>query len=168
MPTEASSELRKRLQRVQAFTEGDHTPSDGRLGPSEITHELLLVAQDIISNGAPPVAGNSQLRLLAWLVADAMSADQPLDKKLALTVGKRLDRQCQKVRADMARVSADAEQARRNLQDAASLTQLRSAKPTDDEPEALPTRLASITASENEQLDKLRFEVYVEFWEIPR
>eukprot|EP00966_Prymnesium_polylepis_P086802 2008979-Prymnesium_polylepis.1 len=67
----------------------------------------------------------------------------------------------------MARVSADAEQARRNLKDAASLTQLRSAKPTDDEPEALPTRLASITASENEQLDKLRFEVYVEFWEIP-
>ena len=75
-----NSELRKRLQRVQVFTEGDHTPSDGRLGPSEITHELLLVAQDIVSNGAPPVAGNSQLRLLAWLVANAMSADQPLDK----------------------------------------------------------------------------------------
>ena len=65
LPTEASSELRKRLQRVQVFTEGDHTPSDGRLGPSEITHKLLLAARDIVSNGAPPVAGNSQLRLLA-------------------------------------------------------------------------------------------------------
>eukprot|EP00966_Prymnesium_polylepis_P101107 2341469-Prymnesium_polylepis.1 len=33
-------------------------------------------------------------------------------------------------------------------------------------PEALPMRLAWITASEAEQLDKLRLEVYVGFWEI--
>ena len=100
------------------------------------------------------------LRLLAWLVADAMSADQPLDKRVALTVGKRLDRQCQKVRADLARVSADAEQTRRNLQDAASLTQLRSAGPADADA-ALPDRLASISTSEHEQLDKLQYEVYI-------
>eukprot|EP00966_Prymnesium_polylepis_P324807 7380817-Prymnesium_polylepis.1 len=66
----------------------------------------------------------------------------------------------------MARVSADAAQARRDLQDAASLTQLRSAGPTDEEPGALPMRLASISANETEQLNRLRLEVYVGFWEI--
>ena len=55
LPTEASSDLRKRVQRIQMFTEGNHTPSDSRLGPTEITHELLLTAQDIVANGAPPV-----------------------------------------------------------------------------------------------------------------
>lgn len=49
----------------------------------------------------PPLSGNGVLKLLAWTVADARGATTLLDKSLALTVGKRLDRQAESVRAKL-------------------------------------------------------------------
>ena len=39
---------------------------------------------------------------MAWVVADARGATEPLEKALADTVGKRLDKQAQKVREALA------------------------------------------------------------------
>ena len=49
----------------------------------------------------PPLSGNGVFKLLAWTVADARGATTPLDKPLALTVGKRLQRQAESVRTKL-------------------------------------------------------------------
>ena len=62
----------------------------------KLTDELLVVASDVVAGVAAeeqPLSGNAALRLLAWTVADARGAAIAMDKPLALTVGKRLDRQ---------------------------------------------------------------------------
>ena len=62
-----------------------------------LTDELLVVASDVIPALAvhtqPPPSGKSQLRMLAWLVADARGARVLLDKADAAKAGKRLDYQ---------------------------------------------------------------------------
>ena len=78
-----------------------------------LTDELLMVANDAVTAVAaelvPKASGNAQWRILAWTVAAARGATTNLDAALALTVGKRLDRQAQKVHADLAAARTAAE-----------------------------------------------------------
>ena len=68
-----------------------------RLPQSGSTDEILVVAaaavEAVVAQQQPRPSGKAQYRLLAWTVADARGATAVLDKALAETVGKRLDRQ---------------------------------------------------------------------------
>ena len=64
----------------------------------------------------PALSANAGLRLLAWTVADARGATRPLEKPMALTVGKRLDRQAQSVRGMLFAASDRAAEERLELQ----------------------------------------------------
>jgi len=128
-----------------------------------LTDHVLVVASDAIravasSEKDEPVSGRDQDRLLAWVVADARGASEALDKALALTVGKRLDRQAAKVRNECASVAASAARARGHarklaLEDAALAATLE----------------ADLDASrevERGELEKPVSEVYVGFHEL--
>ena len=68
-----------------------------------------MLSSDVVAGVArdgQAISANAALRLLAWTVADARGATVALDGPLALTVGKRLDRQAQSVRAGHARAEA--------------------------------------------------------------
>jgi len=68
-----------------------------------------VLSSDVVAGVArdgQAISANAALRLLAWTVADARGATVALDGPLALTVGKRLDRQAQSVRAGHARAEA--------------------------------------------------------------
>jgi hypothetical protein len=90
---------------------------DGLALVEHITDELLVMASDaatlVAAAALEPVSGKARLRMLAWLVADARGArdwsfGNGLDKAAAETVGKRLDRQAQKVRGELADAQAAA------------------------------------------------------------
>ena len=72
----------------------------------------------------PKLTGKAQQRLLAWVVADAMSADAPIDRALAETVGKRLEKQAAKVSGLLEGAACAAEQERVDARHAAALTEL--------------------------------------------
>jgi hypothetical protein len=166
LPISAAEDLRKRADRIQMSTEGEHAPSVERLGPQTITHALLMLADDTVKGCASKLSGKAQFRLLAWLLADAMSAGTPLDKPLAETVGKRLGRQVQRVRTELVAVADRAEKERGAARDAAALAGLA----VDPKNERLQTQLAgqlsATDALEAEELDKLRREVYIGFVEL--
>ena len=111
------SETRRALEslarRFLPFPNGNFSPSPPPALRDKITDELLVVASDAVATVAaevqPRPSGKSLLRLLAWIVADARGASTVLDKLLAETVGKRLDRQAQKVRSTLARAASVAE-----------------------------------------------------------
>ena len=106
-------------------SEGEHLHAPERLGTKTITHELLMLSHDIVLGLPPPkLSGKVQFRLLAWLVADAMTADTPLNRPLAETVGKRLARQADSVRGQLAAVSDKAAQERTDARDAVGLAGL--------------------------------------------
>ena len=116
---EAADALRERAQRIRSAGDAEHTPSDARLGPQVITHELLVVARDAVMSVAdqpPNLSGKAALRLLAWTVADAMSAGAPIDKPLAETVGKRLDKQAVKVVSQLEAAASEASRARQDVE----------------------------------------------------
>ena len=94
--------LQKIARRVRTYTEGLYEPSMPPQLLDNITDELLVIASDAVTAviaEEPALPGNARLRLLAWTVADARGATRPLEKPLALAVGKRLDRQAQSVQA---------------------------------------------------------------------
>ena len=81
-------------QRIRTFNEGQFSPSPPPQVLRRLTDDLLVTASDAVKGvaaEAPPLSGNSALRLLAWTIADARGATSVMDKPLALTVGKRLD-----------------------------------------------------------------------------
>jgi hypothetical protein len=132
---------------------------------SSLTDHLLVVASDAIKavassnkEGMDPVSGKDQYRLLAWVLADARGATETLDKALAETVGKRLDRQAQKVRTETESVSLRAARAR----------ELARKLALDDESLAatLEADLEAIHAAERRDLEKPWREVYVGFHEL--
>ena len=147
--------------------EGEHLPAPERLGPKTITHELLMLSHDIVLGLPPPkLSGKAQFRLLAWLVADAMTADTPLDRPLAETVGKRLARQADSVRGQLAAVSDKAAQERTDARDAVGLAGL-AVDPTNERLQAeLSEKLAAIDVREAKELDLLGREDYVGFREL--
>ena len=104
--------LKVLAQRIRRFPEGEYPPLPHPQLLNQLTDELLVAASDGVKSvaaEAPSISGNSALRLLAWTVADARSATTVLEKPLALTVGKRLDRQAGSVRAQLAGIRERAE-----------------------------------------------------------
>lgn len=165
---DAAETLRLRAQRIRSATEGEHAPTDKRLGPQVITHELLVVARDAVMSIAdqpPKLSGKAALRLLAWTVADAMSAGAPIDKPLAETVGKRLDKQAVKVASQLEAAASEAAQARQDVENATALAELAPGM-NEHVVGGAPAKLAEISAAEAEYVDLLRREVYVGFWEL--
>ena len=116
-PPKVVSEKQRALEalarRILPFPNGNFSPSPPPALLDAITDELLVVTADVVAAVAAEVAprpsGKALLRLLAWVVADARGATVALEKLLAETVGKRLDRQAQKVRTELARATRDAE-----------------------------------------------------------
>jgi chemotaxis protein histidine kinase CheA len=136
---------------------GDFTPSPPPALLGELTDHTLVVASDAleaaITGVQPKPSGRARLRLLAWLVADARGATVPLDKALAETVGKRLEKQAQKVRDDCAAASERAAEQRYDARSDASAA-------------SLPARLAAIDEQERLALKRPFAEVYVGFHEL--
>ena len=148
-------------RRIRTFPEGKHTPSPLPRLLHELTDELLVVASNAVSGVGreePVLSANAALRLLAWTVADAGGATVALDKPLALTVGKRLNRQAQSVRANITSIGVRAEKARARARDAAEGEPKLTAK--------LATELAAIDGEERTSLLLARTEVYVGFNEL--
>lgn len=149
---DVSEKLKQLAKRLLPFTEGSFEPSPPPELLDTLTDELLVVAHDAVqavaSTSSVPLSGKAKFRLLAWLVADARGAQVPMDKPLAETVGKRLDRQVQKVRTDLlaavaaAQVDRDRAHARARV-DPAFRTQLRPHLSIIDETERLATERPS-------------------------
>ena len=117
-PTGVVDALKTVARRIRTFPEGQYVPSPRPQLLDRLTDELLVTASDVaksVAAEAPPISGNSALRLLAWTVADARGATLVLEKPLALTVGKRLDRQAGSVRAQLAGIRERAEALRSSL-----------------------------------------------------
>lgn len=148
-------------RRIRAFSEGKFTPSPPPQLFYLLTDENLVVASDAVSvvgAEAPALSGNAVLKLLAWAVADAHGARTPLDKALALTVGKRLDRQAQAVRINLRGIAGNAESRRVILREAALGDVELMAK--------LPAGLEQINTDETLHLELACNEVYVGFHEL--
>jgi hypothetical protein len=167
--SQSSSSLQEKLgslaRRIHAFEDGSFEPSPAPALLSQLTNELLVVAVDAVwavaAAAKPELSGVARFRLLAWAVADARGATLPLDKPLALTVGKRLERQAIKTRADLAAVVDGAQAAREQAREVAG-------RGCDGGPrqEALPGELATIDQEEQRRLTALHDEVYVGFNEL--
>ena len=157
LPETVTEELRRRVQRLRSSTDGDFAPTGPPALLNELTDAVLVVASGIVSEAASTLSGKAQLRLLAWLLADARGATSPLDKKLAETVGKRLSAQAQRVRCALDEARSTAELQRAEARAAAALA----ADAAD-----LPKRLAAIDAAEQQALSAPNTEVYVGFWEL--
>ena len=149
--------LQKIARRVRTYTEGLYEPSMPPQLLDNITDELLVIASDAVtavSAEEPALPGNARLRLLAWTVADARGATRPLEKPLALAVGKRLDRQAQSVQAVLLQAVECATQDREVLVGGdCSLAYVSCTRPEID---------ARVQAA----FKKAHDEIYVGFWEL--
>ena len=153
--------LQKLARRIRTFPEGEYTPTPPPRLLHELTDEVLVIASDAVSGVGreqPALSGNATLRLLAWTVADASGATVALDKPLALTVGKRLDRQAQSVRANFAAISGRAREARLRVSAAAAGNPALAA--------TLEREIAQIDVKEQSAMSVARTEVYVGFHEL--
>ena len=161
MASETQRVLETLARRFLPFPNGNFSPSPPPALLDKITDELLVVASDAVATVAAeqprPPSGKSLLRLLAWIVADARGASTVLDKLLAETVGKRLDRQAQKVRTTLARATKVAEFARSDL-----LTVLADSALASDGAD----RRAETDAAEKQAYEHARDEVYIGFHEL--
>ena len=99
----------------------------------------------------PPPSGNARYRLLAWVVADARGAAEPVPPATALKVGKRLEAQAVKVRGEFGEQRSAARHA------AAADASLAP---------GLAAALAAIDAAERAAMEAARKEVYVGFVEL--
>jgi hypothetical protein len=111
-------------RRILPFSEGNFSPSPPPHVLDKLTDEQLVHAcnavEGVADAASAAVSGKARLRLLAWTVADARGAQIALDKALAETVGKRLQRQADRVRATLVAEAAAAEQARAKARSAAA------------------------------------------------
>lgn len=159
-----STKLRELARRWLSFGAELHVPSDPPALLDKLTDELLVVSVDAVSTEVglhrrlETVSGKAQTRLLAWVVADARGAQTPLEKALADTIGRRLERQAERVRDATSVAAATAKQARARAQLAAAADPSLAA--------TLPAALADIDAAERLELAKPRSEVYVGFHEL--
>lgn len=87
--------------------------SDDRAPASCITHELLLLARDVVEDVCDTDAGDrdppstrSKLKLLTKLIARAVGGTVANDAELHLKVGKRLERQASEVSSALAELDA--------------------------------------------------------------
>ena len=166
LPSSATDDLQQRAERIKLTPDGDHAPSAQRLGPKAVTHELLMLCQDIVKSLSPKLSGKAQKRLFAWLLADAMSVGRPMEKALADTVGTRFDRQADRVRSEMEAISGKAAQERADAENAVALAGLTADPKNERLLAELAAKHSAIIAGEEDQLDKLRREVYVNVGEL--
>ena len=158
--------LRERAERILACPagEGAFTPTPPPALLTFITDEVLVMAADAVAAAAakaqPQPSGKAQLRLLACVVADAHGADIPLQKPLAETVGKRLDRQARSVRATTEAAVQHAKNARAAVSDGADWDG------GPGEVRALRAALAKIDEEAAAALARSREEIYVGFHEL--
>ena len=154
--------LQQRATRILPYTEGNFTPSSPPALLERLTDHLLVVASDAVASATadvqPALSGKAKLRLLAWVVADARGATVPLEKALAETVGKRLERQAQKVRGETAAASARALQQRTDARSAVAADPLLAA--------GLASKLGAIDEEERRAFNRAVVEVYVGFHEL--
>ena len=147
---ERAEAFRRLATRILASPDGEFEPSPPPQLLKELTDEDIIVAVDaveaVVAEQQPRPSGRAQFRLLSLTVADARGAVRPLDIAAAEAVGKRLDRQAQRVRGAMDAVSADARKARLQQSDAQGV--------------------AAIDAQEQSRLESLRAEIYVGFHEL--
>ena len=131
------------------FADGRFEPSPPPQLLSKLTDGDLVVAVDaveaVVAKQQPRPSGRAQFRLLAWTVADARGAAAPLDMGSAETVGKRLDRQAKRVRADIESLETDHRASRLAASD---------------------FEHASMDAAIRLEIEALRSEVYIGFHEI--
>ena len=160
--SETQRALEKLARRFLPFPNGNFSPSPPPALLDKITDELLVVASDAVATVAaevqPRPSGKSLLRLLAWVVADARGSSTVLDKLLAETVGKRLDRQAQKVRSTLARAALVAELARSDVSTILAGGALTASHGAD--------RRAEIDRVEKQAYEHARREVYIGFHEL--
>ena len=143
--------------RIRSFKEGEHSPSPPPHLLDKLTDEVLVVASDAVAKVASgaSLSGKQQTRLLAWTVADARGAQLALDKPLAETVGKRLERQANRVRSALAEAATVAKEAR-----ALALSSCAA------DPAALEARLDNIITVYTDAREYHEAEVYVGFTEL--
>jgi hypothetical protein len=160
--SETQRALEKLARRFLPFPNGNFSPSPPPALLDKITDELLVVASDAVATVAaevqPRPSGKSLLRLLAWVVADVRGSSSVLDKLLAETVGKRLDRQAQKVRSTLARAALVAELARSDVSTVLAGGALTASHGAD--------RRAEIDRVEKQAYEHARREVYIGFHEL--
>ena len=156
MSAEVTAALRQRATRLLPFVEGNFAASGPPTLLDVLTDASLVVASGIVHEEAAQLSGKAKLRLLAWLLADARGATTPIDKKLAETVGKRLDAQVKRVLRAIEEARSTAEQQRAEARAAAALIGQ----------EVSAEKLAAIDATERQALDAPNKEVYVGFWEL--
>ena len=153
--------LKELAQRIRGSPEGEFTPSPPPRRLHEITDSLLIIASDAVSevgSEQPPLSKNGILKLLAWTVADARGATTPLDKPLALTIGKRLERQAASVRAKLQAIRARWLDARTDIH--------LKVRADTGAAAMLPTLIESALESERVELCDARTEVYIGFHEL--
>ena len=142
-------------ERILACPQSTYTPSPPPPLLTQLTDFDLIVAKDAVWQAAaaaqPQPSSSARYRLLAWVVADARGAAQPLAPPTALKVGKRLEAQALKARGDF---SAQRTCARQEVAADASLAP------------GLSRCLAAIDEAERLAMEKARREVYVGFHEL--
>ena len=149
--------LKKIARRIRTYVEGTYEPSMPPQLLDNLTDELLVIASEAdtsVSAEEPALTGNARLRLLAWTAADARGATRPLEKALALAVGKRLDRQAQSVQAVLLQAVECATQDREELVGG------------DCSPAYVKSTRAEIDARVRAAFKKAHDEIYVGFWEL--
>jgi hypothetical protein len=105
-PDDRYAELRlalpERAERLQRFPDGKFSPSPKPALLDKLTDAHLVVASEVVADVSDcyKISGRLRQRLLAWVVADVRGADLVMEKELAFTVGKRLERQAEKVDTD--------------------------------------------------------------------
>jgi hypothetical protein len=129
---------------------------------SKLTDEVLMVANDAIevvaAHTSPKPSGKALLRLLAWVVADARGATMPMEKPLAETVGKRLNRQASSVSKSLQQASTAAGVAREMASRASQADSALRA--------TLRAELAAIDEQERRAYQMAAEEEYVGFHEL--
>ena len=159
---EVQSALEQLARRIVLVPEGSFAPSPPPALLDSLTDELLVVASDtinaVVTEVQPLPSGKAQLRLLAWLVADARGASMLLDKAEAALAGKRLDYQAQRVRDSLAHATETAK-----VERAALAAQAQAGELDLDE---IKQARAQIDREERRVYDFHRDEVYIGFHEL--
>lgn len=94
------------LERIVAEDSGLYGLNDEKAVATGVTHELLLLASDVVAAEAPPrTSKRTQLKLLAKLVAAAVGGHPEDTGDQHLTAGKRLDRQVERLRESFSQIS---------------------------------------------------------------
>ena len=159
-----SKALRNLASRWLSFGVNVFVPLEPPALLDRLTDELLVLSCDAVAAEVQvarrneTISGKAQTRLLAWVISDARGAHIRMESALAETVGKRLQRQAQKVRDDTALAVTTAQQA-------CVSAELAAAKDASLRP-GLAALLEEIEEEKQRALKKPQEEVYVGFHEL--